>query len=139
MVSTLRPLWRVSTHIGAWVGVELCEERTLAYCGQAKLEERKSTSNMPDDVPRAGGSGRAGPDLEARVALLETAVLDTRSELKAIRGELADLKPIRLELAEIKGKISNMPTTATLLGLIVTILAAGFGMSLAVVRLASGH
>src|SRR5580658_11307159 len=59
MVSTLRPLWRVSTHIGAWVGVELCEERTLAYCGQAKLEERKSTSNMPDDVPRAGGSGRA--------------------------------------------------------------------------------
>ena len=73
------------------------------------------------------------------MALLETAVLDTRSELKAIRGELADLKPIRLELAEIKGKISNMPTTATLLGLIVTILAAGFGMSLAVVRLASGH
>jgi hypothetical protein len=73
------------------------------------------------------------------VALLETAVLDIGSELKAIRSELANLKTVPLELAEIKGRISNIPTTVTLLGLIVTILAAGFGMSLAVVRLASGN
>lgn len=73
------------------------------------------------------------------MALLETAVLDIGSELKAIRSELTNLRAVPLELAEIKGKISNMPTTVTLLGLIVTILAAGFGMALAVVRLASGH
>jgi hypothetical protein len=94
---------------------------------------------MPDDVPQGGRSSRRNPDLEARVALLEVAVNEIRSELKAIREELADLKKIRLELAEIKGKISNMPTTITLLGIVVTVLAAGFGMALAVARLAAGH
>jgi hypothetical protein len=73
------------------------------------------------------------------VALLEVAVNEVRGELKAIREGLADLKTVPVELAEIKGKLSNMPTTVTLLGLVVTILAAGFGMALAAVRLVGGH
>jgi hypothetical protein len=69
-----------------------------------------------------GGSGPNDPSVEARLARLE-----------------AGVDAIRLDLAEIKGKLSNLPTTVTLLGLVVAVLAAGFGMALAVAKLASGH
>jgi hypothetical protein len=49
----------------------------------------------------------------------------------------AGIDQIRLDLAEIKGKLSNMPTTVTLFGLVITVFAAAFGMSLAVIKL--GH
>jgi hypothetical protein len=68
------------------------------------------------------GSGPSDPTVEARLARLE-----------------AGIDQIRLDLAEIKGKLSNMPTTATLFGLVVTVFAAGFGMSLAVLKIASSH
>ncbi|HWB49763.1 MAG TPA: hypothetical protein VG651_11680 [Stellaceae bacterium] len=75
----------------------------------------------------------------ARVALLEVAVGEISGELKAIRADLAGLKNVPLDLAEIKGRLTNMPTTVTLLATVVTILAAGFGMALAVAKLSSGH
>jgi len=84
---------------------------------------------QPDNIirpsrfsPPTGGSGPNDPSVEARLARLE-----------------AGIDQIRLDLAEIKGKLSNMPTTATLFGLVVTVFAAGFGMSLAVLKIASGH
>jgi hypothetical protein len=65
--------------------------------------------------------------VEARLARLETAVDEIRKDMQALRHDVA----------EIKGKLSNMPTTVTLLGLVVAVLAAGFGMALAVAKLAS--
>jgi hypothetical protein len=70
--------------------------------------------------PPTGGSGPSDPSVEARLARLE-----------------AGIDQIRLDLAEIKGKLSNMPTTVTLFGLVITVFAAAFGMSLAVIKL--GH
>jgi hypothetical protein len=96
---------------------------------------------MPDDVPTGGGSGRRNPSLEARVALLEAAVDEIRTELKAIRGELANLKTVPLELAEIKGRLSNLPTTFHLVFMLATFVVAAFvgatGLSLAILKL--GH
>jgi hypothetical protein len=63
------------------------------------------------------------------LARLEAGIDELRKELQAVR----------LDIARIDGKLSNMPTTVTLLGLIVTIMAAGFGMALAVAKLASSH
>jgi hypothetical protein len=86
----------------------------------------------PDDVvvrgrfPAAGGSGPSDPTVEARLARLEVAV-----------------DAIRLDLAEIKGKMSNMPTTFQLVlmqaAIIVTVFAAAIGLSLALLKFASGH
>jgi hypothetical protein len=76
-----------------------------------------------------GGSGPHDPTIGARLDRLESAVDDIRKELQAIR----------IDLARMDGKLSNVPTTVTLIGIVVTVLAAGFGMALAVARLASGH
>jgi hypothetical protein len=59
--------------------------------------------------------------MEARVSRLEKDMGEVRSDLKAIR----------LDTAEIKGKLSNMPTTFQLIGLVLAIMAATF----AIVRL----
>ncbi|HVB18291.1 MAG TPA: hypothetical protein VNF04_17305 [Stellaceae bacterium] len=86
----------------------------------------------PDDVvvrgrfPTAGGSGPDDPNVEARLAHLESAV-----------------DAIRLDLAEIKGKLSNMPTTFQLVfmqaAIIVTVFAGAIGLSFALLKFASGH
>ncbi|HEX3883212.1 MAG TPA: hypothetical protein VHW66_11175 [Stellaceae bacterium] len=96
---------------------------------------------MPDDVPRGGGAGRRGSDLETRVAVLEAAVTEVRTELKAIREDLANLKNVPIELAEIKGKISNLPTNFQLVFVLATFALTSFlgatGLSLAIIRF--GH
>jgi len=81
--------------------------------------------SQPDNVighgrfpPTSGGSGPSDPSVEARLARLE-----------------AGVDQIRLDLAEIKGKLSNMPTTIMLFGLVVTVFAAAF----ALVKLANLH
>ena len=68
--------------------------------------------------PPTCGSGPSDPTLESRLARLE-----------------AGIDQIRLDLAEIKGKLSNMPTTVTLFGLVITV----FGAAFALVKLASLH
>jgi len=80
--------------------------------------------SQPDNVirPSSFTGGPSDPSVEARLGRLESMV-----------------DQIRMDVSEIKGRLANMPTTVTLLGLVVTILAAGFGMALAVVKLASGH
>ena len=75
----------------------------------------------PDDVvvrgrfPTAGGSGPDDPNVEARLARLESG-----------------MDAVRLDLAEIKGKLSNIPTTFQLVFIlacfVVTIFAAAFGL-----------
>ena len=80
-----------------------------------------------DRFPRLpGGTGPDDPTLEARLARLEAAI-----------------EAIRLDLAEIKGKMSNMPTTFQLVfmqaAIILTVFAAAIGLSLALLKFASGH
>ena len=54
-----------------------------------------------------------------------------------------DLQGIRLDLARIEGKISNLPTTFQLVfmqaGFILAAFTAAFGLSFALLRLASSH
>jgi hypothetical protein len=88
---------------------------------------------MPDDIPPTGGSGRRNPGLEARVAVLEAAVDDIRSDLKAIR----------VDLARMDGKLSNVPTTFQLVfmqaAIIVAVFGGAIGLAFALLKFASGH
>jgi hypothetical protein len=72
------------------------------------------------------------------VAELEAAVTEIRTELKAIRDDLADLKNVPLELAEIKGRLSNIPTSFQLVFILATFAVTSFvgatGLSLAIIR-----
>ena len=86
--------------------------------------------NIASKGPIAGGGG--GPydsDMHIRVARLERTTED-------IRATLARLEPaitrIRDDANEIKGKMSQMPTVWTLVGLIVAI----FGFAFVLVRFA---
>jgi hypothetical protein len=67
-----------------------------------------------------GGGGPHNPDmeLEKRVTKLEEAVI-----------------AIRLDLAEIKGKLSHMPTTWSLLVIVIGIVFTVMGGTLGIVRL----
>lgn len=75
------------------------------------------------------------------MAVLEAAVTEVRTELKAIREDLANLKNVPIELAEIKGKISNLPTNFQLVFVLATFALTSFlgatGLSLAIIRF--GH
>jgi hypothetical protein len=79
--------------------------------------------------------------LETRVAVLEAAVTEIRTELKAIREDLANLKNVPIELAEIKGRLSNIPTSFQLVFILATFAVTSFlgatGLSLAIIRF--GH
>jgi hypothetical protein len=77
----------------------------------------------------AGGSGPNDPGTGARIARLEGAIDEVRTDLKAVR----------LDVAEIKGKLSNVPTTFQLVfmqaALILAIFAGAFGL----LKFASPH
>ena len=101
---------------------------------------------MPDEV-NSGGEFPKDPGLETRVSALEprlarmeTAIDEIRAELKAIRSEMTGL---RVEVAEIKGRLTNIPTTFQLVFMLAAFTVATFvgatGLSLAVLRFASGH
>ena len=65
---------------------------------------------------KGGGGDGTFSDMEARVKRLE-------EDSKEMR---ADLKAIRIDLAEIKGKVSAMPSTWQMVGLIVAMAIAIF-------------
>lgn len=75
----------------------------------------RGTPSIQGDLKGGGGDGTSG-DMEARVKRLE----DDSKEMRA------DLKAIRIDLAEIKGKVSAMPTTWQMVGLIVAVAIAMF-------------
>jgi hypothetical protein len=79
--------------------------------------------------------------LEARVAALEVAASEIRTELKAIREELANLKNVPIDLAEIKGRLSNIPTSFQIVFILAAFAVTSFvgatGLSLAIIRF--GH
>ena len=66
-----------------------------------------------------GGGGEPHPQLmEQRVTALE-------NDMREIR---ADLKRLVLDVAEMKGRLSQMPTTVQLIGLIFAIFGAAFAL-----------
>jgi hypothetical protein len=65
---------------------------------------------------KSGDGNGTSDDMEARVKRLE----DDSKEMRA------DLKAIRVDLAEIKGRMSAMPTTWQMVGLIVAMAVAIF-------------
>jgi len=82
---------------------------------------------------RMGGSGPDDPNMEARLARLETDVDEIRKELQAIR----------VDLARIEGRLTNLPTTFQLVFMLAAFTVATFvgatGLSLAVLRLSGAH
>lgn len=64
----------------------------------------------------SGGGGGTYEDMEARVKRLEEDGKDIRSDLKAIR----------LDLAEMKGRLNSMPTTWQMVGFVVALAVAIF-------------
>jgi len=64
----------------------------------------------------SGGGGYGG--LDARVGILEKDI----SELKS------DMKATRLDLPEIKGKLSGMPNTWQIVGLVFAIMAGSYAI-----------
>jgi hypothetical protein len=94
----------------------------------------------PDNVighgrfpPPPSGSGPNDPTVVARLDRLEAAVDEIRKDVQAVR----------LDLARLDGKISNLPTTFQLVfmqaGFILAAFAAAFGLSFALLKLASPH
>ncbi|MGV3491561.1 MAG: hypothetical protein ACO1OG_09595 [Devosia sp.] len=65
---------------------------------------------------KGGGGGSTFDPMEDRVRKLEEEAKDAKSDLKAIR----------IDLAEIKGRLSGMPTTWQMLGFIIAVAIAMF-------------
>jgi Tfp pilus assembly protein PilO len=74
------------------------------------------------------GGGGTIDDMEARVAGLEDDMREIRTDLKAIRTDLTELKPVRLEVAEIKGRLSQLPSTKEMIGLVFLVLGGAFAI-----------
>lgn len=77
-----------------------------------QLEEARSAR---DSLSSAGGGGTSD-GMEPRIARLE----NDMSEVKA------DLKKVALDVSEMKGRLSAMPTTWQLVGLIIAIMGLSF-------------
>jgi septal ring factor EnvC (AmiA/AmiB activator) len=63
--------------------------------------------------------------VEARVDDLEKDMSEVRADIKAIRS---DMIAIRTDVAEIKGRLSAMPTTWQMVGLVFAIMAGSFAI-----------
>jgi hypothetical protein len=88
-----------------------------------------------------GGDGPEGPMMDQRVIKVESAVADIKASLRSIEDTLLEIKtelkllPKAGEIGEIKGRLSLMPTTWQLVGLLLTTWAAGMCIAIALMRL----
>ncbi|HTV89667.1 MAG TPA: hypothetical protein VME41_11685 [Stellaceae bacterium] len=86
---------------------------------------------MPDDV--SGGGASNNPNVEFRLARLETAMDNVQRDLQALREAVA----------RIDGKISNLPTTFQIVFMLAAFTVATFigatALALAVLRLGTAH
>ena len=89
--------------------------------------------------------------LEARVTRLETDFREMKASLRAIETAVADIKhlpktsdvtalskeihSLAKDIAEVKGKLSNMPTTWTLIAFAVGAVLASGGLAFTIARL----
>lgn len=82
------------------------EERSLRLVS-SRLDEVVSRAHL-----QSGGGGGTFNGMEARVKALEDGMSDIKSDLKAIRNDLAYLR----------GKVDSMPSTLQLGGFILAVL-----------------
>ncbi len=73
----------------------------------------------------SGGDGPGGLDMEQRVELLEKNVGDIKAALGRLEPKISAL---HMDVAEMKGRLSGMPTTWQLVGLVFAIFAAAFAL-----------
>ncbi len=71
-----------------------------------------------NDRPADGGD----PGMEARLSAVEASVARIGPALDRLE---AGMRKLELDVAEIKGRVSQMPTTLTLVGFALAVLAAG--------------
>lgn len=72
----------------------------------------------PDPPLQSGDGGGTFDGMEARVERLEKDMAELKSDVKAVR----------LDVAEMKGRLNSMPTTWQLTGLILGIMALSFAI-----------
>ncbi|MGX1100085.1 hypothetical protein [Amorphus sp. MBR-141] len=90
------------------------------------LRRQLQEARRAKDTLSSGGGGGTSDGMEPRIARLEKDM----SEIKS------DLKKIGLDVSETKGRLSAMPTTWQLAGLIIAIM----GLSFVVIRFGlQGH
>lgn len=70
------------------------------------------------DALKSGDGGGTFDGMEARVDRLEKDMAELKSDVKAVR----------LDVAEMKGRLNSMPTTWQLTGLILGIMALSFAI-----------
>lgn len=82
--------------------------------------------------------------LEDRVRRLEDDMKEVKASLKTIELAVAEIKhlpkmsdyaTIKADVAEIKGKLSNLPTTWTLISFAIGSVLASAGLAFAIARL----
>ena len=96
-----------------------------------------------------GGSGPEDPILEKRVDAIEVDLKNVKEILQRLEVGFAriestlaqlpkatDYASLKADVAEIKGKVSNSPTTWTLLGIVFSTWAIGSGIVFAIARMA---
>jgi hypothetical protein len=95
-----------------------------------------------------GGDGPEGPMLEQRVTKIESDIATINSDIaimktgqRSIEDTLLEIKtelkllPKAGEIGEVKGRLSLMPTTWQLVGILFTTCAAGMYFAIAVAKL----
>jgi hypothetical protein len=53
---------------------------------------------------------------------------EIKADLKRLTSDIGDLKRLIVDVAEIKGRLSQMPTTVQLIGLVFGLFAAAFAL-----------
>jgi hypothetical protein len=109
-----------------------------ALVGSPEAAKAAIILGMPDEV-HSDGDYPKDHGLGTRVAILETLVVEIRTDLKAIRTDLTDLKVEFAEMrAEIRGRLTNIPTYFQIVFMLATFAVATFvgatGLALAVLR-----
>lgn len=79
---------------------------------------QKTVPRGEDMLTAAGGGGGGYDGLNVRVETLERDIGELKSDMKAVR----------LDLAEIKGKLSGMPNTWQIVGLVFAIMAGSYAI-----------
>ncbi len=92
------------------------------------------------ELDRRGLGGGGGDDLDGRVTALEEAIARFDTILLRLEGKMDRLEA-KLEhlakatdLAELKGRVSQLPTVWQLLGPIMAMIFAVFGLAFALLR-----
>lgn len=88
-----------------------------------KAQERWVERNKHRPPLPPGGGGDTFDPMEARVKVLEDAMGEIKSDLKALR---TDMTSVRVDTAEMKGRVASLPTTWQLITLVFGILGGAF-------------